>query len=153
MSGTDDDDDGEDWGRRAGGERETDEGQGHTPKSRRDSWQGGERTTKGREPRREPGGTRRRPRGSLGSPGASFGGESSRERLLWDELRESLQGVAGRAEAPGPDTWDRRRAPEKMNDDRARQERRRRLIEEAIAVLLEGSSGGSDDERLDDQDI
>jgi len=150
RNGTDDDGDA-DWGRRVGGEREPDEG--YAPKSRRGSWQGDVRNTKGRGPRTEPGGTRRRSRGSLGSPSAKFGGESSRERLLWDELRESLHVVAGRVEAPGLDTLDRRGAVEKANGDRAREERRRRLIEEAIAVLLEGSSGSSDDERLGDEGI
>lgn len=143
RNGTDDDDDDVDWARRGGHEHEP--GDGHTPKSRRDSWQGDERNSKGRGPRKEPGGTR-------SSLGANFGGESSRERLLWDELRESLQGVAARAEAPGPGTWDRRGTIEKMKDDRAREDRRRRLIEEAIAVLLEGSSSSSDDERLEDED-
>lgn len=105
------------------------------------------------EAERAPGMGRRRSRVSLGKPGANMATEASRERLLWDELRESVEGVAGSAEVPAPSMWGRVGPVGKNKEEIVREERRRRLIDEAIAVLLEGSSSGSsDDERLEDDD-
>lgn len=110
----------------------------------------------------EPGGGRRRSRVSPGGPGADFGADGfshERERLLWDDLRESVQGAAGseRVPAAARSEWVRGVAIDKTKEERSREQRRRRLIDEAIAVLLEGSSSGasssnssSDDERLED---
>ncbi|CAB1117717.1 unnamed protein product [Ectocarpus sp. CCAP 1310/34] len=88
------------------------------------------------------------------SHGANLGFEDSHERLLWDELRESLEGVAGSDAVPP--AWGHGAAAEKARAERAREEQRRRLIDEAIAVLLEGSSSSSDssseDERIDNDD-
>lgn len=124
---------------------------------RRESWQGNEEINsngadKGRGPKRESSSGRRRSRISPGSsPAAELGAEGSHERLLWDDLRESLEGVAGGGGIPTPNTWARGGVIEKTREERNRDQRRRRLIDEAIAVLLEGSSSGSssDEDRLD----
>lgn len=96
----------------------------------------------------------RRSRSPPGRAGANLGVEGSHERLLWNELRESLEGVAGSDAVPP--AWGHGAAVEKARVDRAREEQRRRLIDEAIAVLLEGSSSSSnsssEDERIDNDD-
>lgn len=125
---------------------------------RRESWQGNERNANssadtGFGPKTEQGGGRRKSRVSLGSPAAEAGVESSHERLLWDDLRESLAGAALGERVPARSTWSRGVAVEKTKATRDREQRRRRLIDEAIAVLLEGSSSSgssSDDDRLED---
>lgn len=65
------------------------------------------------------------------------------ERLLWDELRDSLADGAG-CERGMRGKWSRdggdRDVVEQYMGDRANKEQQRRLIDEAIAVLLEGSS-------------
>lgn len=128
---------------------------------RREPWYGNDSHANnlgmGLGPKREPGGARRRLQISTGDPAADLGAEGSHERLLWDDLRESLEGAAGGERIPAPSTWGRGVAVEKMKE-RDREQRRRRLIDEAIAVLLEGSSSssssnsssGGDDERLED---
>eukprot|EP00903_Cladosiphon_okamuranus_P009043 g8645.t1 len=115
---------------------------------RRESWQGNERNANsnvdtGLAPNVEPGGVRRRSRVSLRSPPAEIGVESLHERLLWDDLRESLEGAAGGERVPARSTWARGVTVEKTKEARDREQRRRRLIDEAIAVLLEGSSSDS----------
>ncbi|CAM9564712.1 unnamed protein product, partial [Ectocarpus sp. 6 AP-2014] len=96
----------------------------------------------------------RRSRPPPGRAGENLVFEDSHERLLWDELRESLEGVAGSDAVPP--AWGHGAAVEKARADRAYEEQRRRLIDEAIAVLLEGSSSSSDssseDERIDNGD-
>lgn len=85
------------------------------------------------------------------NPGTNASVESSHERLLWDELRESVEGAAGRDGVPAPKTWGRARPVGRTKEEIFREEQRRQLIDEAIAVLLEGSSSSSsDDERLDE---
>lgn len=101
----------------------------------------------------ESSGGRRRSRSPPRRAGANLGVEDSHERLLWDELRESLEGAAGNDVVPP--AWGHGAAVEKARADRAREEQRRRLIDEAIAVLLEGSSSSdssSEDERIDNDD-
>lgn len=109
--------------------------------------------------KKEPGGGGRRSRASLGSPATELEVEGFHERLLWDDLRESLEGAAGAERVRARSTWARGVVVEKTKEERDREQRRRRLIDEAIAVLLEGStssSGGSsnnsssDGERLND---
>ncbi|CAM9642552.1 unnamed protein product, partial [Ectocarpus fasciculatus] len=104
-------------------------------------------------PKRKSRGGGRMSRSPPGRAGANLGVEDSHERLLWDELRESLEGVAERDVVPP--AWGHGAAVEKARADRAREEQRRRLIDEAIAVLLEGSSSSdssSEDERIDGDD-
>lgn len=126
----------------------------------RESWQRSERNTTTDNAdtnfglKEGPSGGRRRSRVSLGSPATEGDVEGSHERLLWDDLRESLEGATGGERVPARSTWARGVAVEKSAEERDRELRRRRLIDEAIAVLLEGSSssgsGSSDDERLED---
>lgn len=88
---------------------------------------------------RKAGGGRRDPRDIQG-PG--FGAHGWHERLLWDELRDSLAGVA-RSEPVMRSEWSKSGGGgviEQATGDRASKEQQRRLIDEAIAVLLEGSS-------------
>ncbi|CAN0471168.1 unnamed protein product [Ectocarpus sp. 8 AP-2014] len=96
----------------------------------------------------------RRSRSPPGRAGANLGFEDSHERLLWDELRESLAGITGSDAVPP--AWGHGAAVEEARADRAHEEQRRRLIDEAIAVLLEGSSSSSDssseNERIDNDD-
>lgn len=145
--------------RRVGTRDQADEAR--AAQGRREFCQGSERRNTnnadiGIGPKEEPGGGRRRSRISLGSPAADFGAEGSHERLLWDDLRESLEGAAGSETIPNSSTWARGVVVEKTKEERHREQRRRHLIDEAIAVLLEGSTsssssrGGSDDERLGD---
>lgn len=71
-----------------------------------------------------------------------LGAHGWHERLLWDELRDSLAGVAGN-ERVMRSKWSRDGGGdvvEQATGDRASKEQQRRLIDEAIAVLLEGSS-------------
>ncbi|CAM9093776.1 unnamed protein product [Scytosiphon promiscuus] len=102
---------------------------------------------------------RRKSRVLQGRVDASFGAGGSREKLLWDELRESLkEAVDGSGGAMPSQNRERDRdgAYEKAREERAREEQRRRLIDEAIAVLLEGSSSGassSDDERAEPDSV
>lgn len=70
----------------------------------------------------------------------SYGLEGVHERLLWDELRESLAGVAVGRKGLLPCGQDGVRAFEKTIRGQAGEEQRRRLIDEAISVLLEASS-------------
>lgn len=86
--------------------------------------------TQGRQSGEDGGGSRRQ----------NYGLEGEHERLLWDELRESLAGVAVGRKRGLPYSQDGVRAFEKPRRDRASEEQRRRLIDEAISVLLEASS-------------
>lgn len=80
------------------------------------------------------------PRNGANVSKQSYGLEGVHERLLWDELRESLAGVTTGGEGLLPRGQDGVRDFEKTVRGRAGEEQRRRLIDEAISVLLEASS-------------
>lgn len=85
--------------------------------------------------------------GSRDNRGPDIGAHGWHERLLWDELRDSLAGVAG-SERVMRSKWSRDGSNAgavvgTAGGDKASKEEQRRLIDEAIAVLLE--SGSSDE--------
>lgn len=80
-------------------------------------------------------------RGPRNNRGPGFRAHGWHERLLWDELRDSLASVAG-SEPVMRTKWSDGGGGvvEQATGDRASKEQQRQLIDEAIAVLLEGSS-------------
>lgn len=109
-------------------------------RARTESWPGREKFTNvgnGVKSQRNSG--EDRPRSN--SPRDTYGANGSYERVLWDELRDSLAGQGVLPSKWADDTAEKRRR------DRAGEQQRRQLIDEAIAVLLEGSS--SDDDRVE----